>query len=80
MMIIHEFYYNEDSRRLYVEFSTKEDKDKFYRVLELDYSDIEYYSPEIIEESDMEAIDEDFVIDVISQYLKENDLPDEIVL
>ncbi len=80
MMIIHEFYYNEDSRRLYVEFSTKEDKDKFYRVLELDYNDIEYYSPEIIEESDMEAIDEDFVIDVISQYLKENDLPDEIVL
>jgi hypothetical protein len=79
-MIIHEFYYNEDSRRLYVEFSTKEDKDKFYRVLELDYGDIEYYSPEIIEESDMEAIDEDFVIDVISQYLKENDLPDEIVL
>ncbi len=79
-MIIHEYYYNEHSRRLYVEFSTKEDKDRFYRILELDYNDIEYYSPEIIEESDMDNIDEEFIIDVITQYLKENDLPDEIIL
>lgn len=79
-MIIHEYYYNEHSRRLYVEFSTKEDKDRFYRILELDYNDIEYYSPEIIEESDMDNIDEEFIIDVVTQYLKENDLPDEIIL
>lgn len=79
-MIIHEFYYNENSRRLYVEFSTKEDRDKFYRILELDYEDVEYYSPEIIEESDMDIIDEEFVKDLINQYLKENDPPTEIVL
>ncbi len=79
-MTIHEFYYNEHSRRLYVEFSTKEDKDLFYRILELNYEDVEYYSPEIIEESDMEDIDEDFVKDIINQYLTENDLPTETVL
>lgn len=79
-MIIHEYYYNEDTRRLYVEFSTKEDIDRFYRVLELDFEDIEYYSPEIIEEYDLRDIEEDFVIELINQYLKENDLPDEIIL
>ena len=79
-MIIHEYYYNEDTRRLYVEFSTKEDIDRFYRVLELDFEDIEYYSPEVIEEYDLRDIEEDFVIELINQYLKENDLPDEIIL
>jgi predicted nucleic acid-binding protein len=71
-MRIHEYYYNEDSRRLYVEFSTRKDGDRFYRVLELDYEDIELYSPDIIIEEDL--------IEVISEYLKSNDLPDEIVL
>jgi hypothetical protein len=79
-MIIHEYYYNEDTRRLYVEFSTKEDVDRFYRVLELDFENIEYYSPEIIEEYDLRDIEKDFVIELINQYLKENDLPDEIIL
>ncbi len=79
-MKIHEFFYNEDSRRLYVEFSTKKDGDKFYRTLELDIKDIEYYSPEIIDEQDLEDIDELFIIELINQYLEENDLPDEIIL
>ena len=79
-MIIHEYYYNDDNRVLYVEFSTEEDGDSFYRVLELDFETIEYYSPEIIEEIDLEDIDEDFVIDVIDGYLKENDLPEELTL
>lgn len=79
-MTIHEYYYNEDSRRLYVEFSTRKDGDRFYRVLELDYEDIELYSPDIIIEEDLMEIDEDYIIEVISEYLKSNDLPDEIVL
>jgi len=54
--------------------------DKFYRILELDYDDIEYYSPEIIDESDMDDIDENFVKDLVNQYLKENDLPSETIL
>ena len=79
-MIIHEYYYNEDTRRLYVEFSTKEDLDKFYRILELDFGDIGLYSPEIIDEYDLNEIEEDFIIDLVNQYLTENDLPDEIIL
>jgi hypothetical protein len=79
-MIIHEFYYNDDNRRLYVEFSTDDDSDNFYRVLNLGFEDVEYYSPEIIVEEDMEDIDEDFVKELIIQYAKENDLPEEKIL
>lgn len=79
-MTIHEYYYNEDNRRLYVEFSTRKDSDKFYRILELDFTDIELYSPEIIDEYDLNEIEEDFIIDLINQYLIDNDLPDEIIL
>jgi hypothetical protein len=79
-MTIHEYYYNEDNRRLYVEFSTRKDSDKFYRILELDFVDIELYSPEIIDEYDLNEIEEDFIIDLINQYLIDNDLPDEIIL
>jgi hypothetical protein len=80
-MKIHEQYYNEDNRRLYVEFSTKKDGDKFYRIIELDFEEIEFYSPTIIYEEDLlEEIDKSLIIDVILEYLKDNDLPDEIVL
>jgi hypothetical protein len=80
-MKIHEQYYNEDNRRLYVEFSTRKDGDKFYRILELDFEEIEFYSPTIIYEEDLlEEIEESLIIDVILEYLKDNDLPDEIVL
>jgi hypothetical protein len=79
-MNILEYYYNDDNRMLYVEFSTEEDGDSYYRVLKLNYDDIEFYSPEIIDEDDMDGIDEDFVIDLIKQYLLDNDLPEEISL
>jgi hypothetical protein len=74
-MRLHEFYYN--NRRLYVEFSTDEDGDDFYRILELDYSDIVYYSVDIIDETDLRDLEEGLVIEVIEQYLKENDLPEQ---
>jgi hypothetical protein len=65
---------------LYVEFSTKEDGDIFYRVLEMGFDDVEYYSPYIIIEDEMSDIDEDYIIELIEQYLKENDLPEELSL
>jgi hypothetical protein len=77
-MIIHEFYYN--NRRLYVEFSTKEDGDDFYRILELLYEDIIYYSIDIIDEDDIKQFEESSVVDLINQYLLNNDLPEEISL
>ena len=79
-MNILEYYYNDNNRILYVEFSTKDDGDSFYRVLKLVFEEVEYFSPEIISEEDMENIDEDFVKELIEQYLKENDLPEEISL
>ena len=76
-MNIHEFYYNESNRMLYVEFSTSNDGDQFYRVLELQFNDFEYYSPELMDEMDMYDLDEETVIMVIENYLSENDLPEE---
>lgn len=79
-MNILEFYYNDTNRMLYVEFSTDEDGDNFYRVLELAFQDIEYYSPDIIHEKDLDDIDEDFVISILVEYLNDNDLPEQLNL
>jgi hypothetical protein len=79
-MIIIEYFYNEDNRTLYVEFSTEEDKDKYYRVMELVFEDIEYNSPTIITEDEMDEIDEEFIIDLLTQYFEENELPEEKTL
>jgi hypothetical protein len=54
----------------------KEDGDKFYRVLELSFSEIEYYSPEIITKHDLDELEESFIKDVILQYLIEKELPE----
>ena len=79
-MVIHESYYNEDNGRLYIEFSTDEDGDSFYRILELSYDEIEFYSPDIISEEDLLEFDNDYIVELIKQYLTDNDLPDEIIL
>ena len=77
-MTIHEFYYN--NRRLYVEFSTNKDGDDCYRILELVYDDIVYYSTDIIDEADIRDFEESSIIDIIDGYLKENDLPEQLTL
>ena len=79
-MNILEFYYNDTNRMLYVEFSTDDDGDNFYRVLELAFQDIEYYSPDIIHEKDLDDIDEDFVVGILVEYLNDNDLPEQLNL
>jgi hypothetical protein len=76
-MNIHEYYYTGHSKKLYIEFSTKEDTDLFYRVLELDFSDVKYYSPTIIYEEDMDEMDEDFLVEIMEQYFLDNDLPEQ---
>lgn len=77
-MIVREFYLNEVTGNLYIEFSTEEDGDDFYRILELTCDDIEYYSPSIIDEET--DLDEDLIIEIIIEYLKHNDLPGEEIL
>ena len=76
-MNIIEYYYNDDNRMLYVEFSTDKDGDDSYRVLELIFEDVMYYSPNIMYEDDMYNMDESDVIELIDQYLIDNDLPEE---
>jgi len=76
-MNIIEYYYNDDNRMLYVEFSTDKDGDDSYRVLELIFEDVMYYSPNIMYEDDMYNMDENDVIELIDQYLLDNDLPEE---
>ena len=77
-MNIINYYYNEDFGILTTEFSTKEDGDEFYREAKLDIDEIQYYSPTIVD--DLSNIDEDFVLEVINQYIMENDLPEQLTL
>jgi hypothetical protein len=79
-MIIREYFYNEDNEMLSVEFSTKDDGDDFYRIIELSFSDIQFYSPTIIMEYEIDDIDEDQIIDIIKEYLKENNPPEQLKL
>jgi hypothetical protein len=79
-MNIREYYYNDDNRMLYVEFSIDNDREETYRVLELTLEDVMYYSPNVIYENDMYKIEEDDVIELIDQYSKENELPEESLL
>lgn len=76
-MNIIDFYYNEDTRGLYIEFSLLNDVDNVYRTIELSFKDVEYYSPTIITKNDMDSIDKDLIIDILNQYFDENDLPEE---
>jgi hypothetical protein len=62
---------------LYVEFSTEEDGDDVYRILELIFEDVMYYTPNIMYESDMYNMDENDIIELVEQYLLDNDLPEE---
>ena len=77
-MIIREYYLNDEESALYIEFSTEQDGDEFYRVLNLTRSEVEYYTPTILE--DLEDIDEDFVIELVQEYLKTNEAPEEQLL
>ena len=48
--------------------------------MELVFEDIEYNSPTIITEDEMDEIDEEFIIDLLTQYFEENELPEEKTL
>jgi hypothetical protein len=76
-MLIHNFYYNEKSKTLQVEFSLDTDSENTYRIEELFFRDIQLYSPTIIEEVDMEDIDEEFINELLIEYYKDNEYPKE---
>lgn len=74
-MNIHNYYYNEEGKNLFVEFSMDDDADNVYRKDELSFRDIELYSPTIIEERDLDDIDETFIIELLNEFYKYNELP-----
>lgn len=75
------YYYDEINSYMLVEFSIKEDGDDFYRSLELSLEDVKYYSPEIIDELDLIDIeDNSFILDLLKEYLKENEPPQQLIL
>lgn len=77
-MKIREYYLNDETGGLYIEFSTKADGDDFYRSIELSLDVVRYYSPTIID--DLDEIDEDLVIETLINYFEDNDLPEETML
>lgn len=79
-MNIHSFYYNEENRSLFIEFSLVNDSDNVYRKEELSFNDVEIYSPTIIHEQDMRDVDEEFIIELLVEFYKNNDLPEEELL
>lgn len=77
-MKIREYYLNEETGGLYIEFSTKSDGDDFYRSVELSSDKVNYYSPIIIE--DMDEIDEDLMVELLNNYFEDHDFPEETML
>lgn len=71
------YYYDDISQILLIEFSLNEDGDDFYRSLELVFSDIEFYSPDIVEEEDLLDIDKSFIKDLLKEYLNQNEPPEQ---
>lgn len=76
-MVILEFYIDEVRRNLYVEFSLIEEENGFYRIIELSFRDVKFYSPTIVSENDLSEIDDDFIKELLIEYFKENNLPEE---
>lgn len=75
-MIIRNYFYDEYLKNLYVEFSTKEDGDDYYRILELEYNDIMLYIPDAIDDEDLISLRKKNVVEIIMQYLLDNELPE----
>lgn len=78
-MEIIDFYYDESDQILDVTFTTDSDSD-YYRKLQLTLRTIKFYSPTIIDEGDIMDCDEDFIIEILGEYFKKNDMPDEEIL
>jgi len=74
------YYYDEDNRLLSIEFSLNEDGDDFYRSLEMECEDIIFYSPDIVNDYDLSDIDKTFVKDLLNEYLKQNEPPEQLLL
>ena len=72
---IDNYLFNDDYTKLYIEFTTEEDSGDEFRSLELDYWDIEYYSPCVLNKRWLQNFETEHVHELIEQYVLENGLP-----
>lgn len=75
-MEIFEFYYDDMEQDMVILFNINADSD-LHRRINLSLDELMYYSPVILEEEDIIDCDEDIVLEILNEYLKENDLPEE---
>lgn len=75
-MEIFEFYYDDMEQDMIILFNVNADSD-LHRRINLSLDELMYYSPVILEEEDIVDCDVDTVLEILNEYLKENDLPEE---
>ena len=75
-MEIIECYYDESEQNLNVTFTINSDSD-YYRNISLTLETIKYYFPSIIEEEDIMECDDDLIVEILEEYFKENEMPEE---
>lgn len=76
-MILYDYYYDYDIKTAHFEFIIPEDGEHVIRVLDLEYPDLEMYSSEIIDEDTLLYMTDNFVKDILENYISENGLPSE---
>lgn len=75
-MEIIEFYYDDVEQDMVILFNTNSDSDLF-RKINLSLDELMFYSPVILDEEDIEDCEEDLVLEILTEYFKENDMPEE---
>jgi len=75
-MEIIEFYYDDVEQDMVILFNTNSDSDLF-RKINLSLDELMFYSPIILDEEDIEDCEEDLVLEILTEYFKENDMPEE---
>lgn len=74
------YNYHEENESLTIEFTIDEDTDLYYRSLKFECWDIDYYSPDYTRKQNLGGIDDDFILDLLTRYLNENELPEQELL
>jgi hypothetical protein len=75
-MILHDYYYDYDLKQGHFEFfMNKEELNTIYE-LDLEYGDIIYYSPDIVDDDMLFYMTDSFVKELLENYIKINGLPE----
>lgn len=78
-MEIIEFYYDDSEQLLDITFTTDSNGD-YYRNIQLSLRTLKYYSPVIIDEEDIIDAEDELIIEILEEYFKENQMPEEDIL